>query len=268
MKMKKVEISEADKTKALNKVVNLCHANLFTRDGEQVLHYLTEVRGLSEQTIRKFKLGLFPEYPEVAANAAGVRNALKCGIASIKDDGKIVSKFSIHKIIIPILNSDGGVTAIMGRSMLTSDELEELGLPKYTNSHYKKTKNLFGLHYAKDYIRESNKIFIVEGNLDVIVAWQNGMKNVVASCSANFSKYQLILAARYARHICLMFDSDEAGRLGTTRAFKRYKDISAAKLYGASLPIGPKDIDEYFTLGYSKNSKLIYSRSEDVLAAI
>ena len=77
MKMKKVEISEADKTKALNKVVNLCHANLFTRDGEQVLHYLTEVRGLSEQTIRKFKLGLFPEYPEVAANAAGVRNALR-----------------------------------------------------------------------------------------------------------------------------------------------------------------------------------------------
>jgi len=254
--MKQKEISEAIKIESLTKIINLCHANLFTNNGEQVLHYLKHDRGLTEETIRTFKLGAFPRYADVAVNAAGAYTAWKCGVSGFNEDGAIVSKFSTHKIIIPICNNDGDVIAIMGRSMLSKEELEERGLPKYTNSYYKKTSNLFGLSLSKDEVREKDEVYLVEGNLDVITAWQYGMKNVVAVSSANLSKMQLILASRYANQVNLLFDADEAGEAGAARAMERYGKSTKVNLSIAKLPPGPKDIDEYFTNGYSEVGKI------------
>lgn len=254
--MSKQEISEEIKIESLTKIVNLCHANLFTDNGEQVLHYLTKERGLSEETIRTFQLGAFPRYADVAANAAGAYTAWKCGVTRFNKDGAIVSKFSTHKIIIPVRNSDGDVIAIMGRSMLSKAHLDQLGLPKYTNSYYKKTNNLFGLSLAKEEIRKTGEVFLVEGNLDVIAAWQHGMHNVVATSSANLSRTQVVLASRYAKQINVLFDADEAGQLGTSRALDKYGNLEGVSIHAASLPEGPKDLDEYFTHGYDREGEI------------
>lgn len=254
--MNKQEISNDIKIESLTKIVNLCHANLFTDNGKQVLHYLQHDRGLTEETIRTFKLGAFPRYADVAANAAGAYTAWKCGVIGFNADGAIVSKFSTHKIIIPVHNSDGEVIAIMGRSMLSGAQLKELELPKYINSYYKKRSNLFGLGLSKKYIRDTEEVYLVEGNLDVITAWQHNMRNVVACSSANLSRTQLLLASRYAKKINILFDDDEAGRLGMERALKKYSQLEKVQINVARLPKGPKDLDEYFVQGYNEKGEI------------
>jgi len=254
--MNKREISESDKIEALTKITNLCHANLFTNDGRQVLHYLKEVRGLTEETIRAFKLGAFPSYADVAGNAAGTYTSWKCGVIGFNKEGEVVSKFSTHKIIIPVCNADNQVIAIMGRSMLSKEQLDAQGLPKYTNSYYKKTSNLFGLGLMKDDIRKLDEVYLVEGNLDVITAWQYGMRNVVATSSANLSRMQLLIAGRYAKNVRILFDADEAGQKGTSRALDRYQDSKDLVVSEANLPTGPKDLDEFFINGYYKENTI------------
>ena len=90
---------------------------------------------------------------------------------------------------------------------------------------------------------------MVEGNFDVITSHQNGLENVAAISSAALSKYQVSLAARYAENITLMLDNDKAGKAGTERAFKLYREYEGINIQDITLPDNVKDIDDYFASG-------------------
>jgi DNA primase len=243
------EIPYDKKVDCLNETIDLCQKYLFAPEGEQVLSYLRETRKLSDKTIACFKLGAFPRYPDIVATRAGSFSAWKCGIVGFNSDGTLVSKFSTHQVIIPIYNQYQDPVALMGRSMFSSEKLKELRLPKYINSSYKKSNNLYGLNLAKDVIRERNEVILVEGNFDVITAFQHGLKNVVCTSKASVSKMQLSLAARYSKNIRILFDNDNAGQEGTKRALDQYKQISGIELNTINLPNHVKDIDELFLKG-------------------
>lgn len=246
----KRDLSYVEKSEALSKFIDFCHSHLFDPHSEQVLSYLMNERKLSLETIKKFKLGAFPRYAQVIANNLGAFTSWKCGLTRFNSDGAVVSKFSTHKVIIPVYDQHSNPIAIMGRAMLSSAALEARGLPKYTNTPYRKSKSLFGLNFGKDVIRERNEIIIVEGNFDVITAHQFGIRNVVAVSNANLSKYQLVLAARYARNLVLMLDNDNAGREGADRAVKLFGHLKDIDLGSIRLPDNTKDIDDFLKAGY------------------
>lgn len=248
------KIPYSERASALSKFIDFCHMHLFDPNSEQVLTYLTKERGLSLKTIEKFKLGAFPRYADVIATNLGAFTSWQCGLTRFNSDGALVSKFSTHKVIIPIYDHHDFPVAIMGRAMMSAKELEARGLPKYTNTPYRKSKSLFGLNLGKDVIREKGEIILVEGNFDVITAHQYGLENAVAISNANLSKYQLVLAARYARNLTLMLDNDNAGKEGVDRAIRLFGEIEDINLKAVSLPEEVKDIDDFLKNGFSLES--------------
>src|SRR6185437_13621248 len=118
--------------------------------------------------------------------------------------------------------------------------------PKYINTPqtvlYDKSRHVFGLHLAKEAIRKNNFSVIAEGNLDVIMSHQAGVKQVVACAGTALTEQQLKALSRLSPDIRLSFDADRAGINATERA------IPIASKVGVSLSIitipSGKDPDE------------------------
>lgn len=244
MSENKKELAPHEKRLALSKIIKVCHANLFSW-GNDVLGYLYK-RGISNDTIRRFNLGAFPSDVDILERYVGSWAMYKLGVFNYRVDEGAVWKFSSHKLIIPIYDQHGDPVAFIGRPIWDNDVIKEKGLPKYINTTFRKGEYLFGLNLSKEYIREKESAYIVEGNFDVITAYQNGMRNVVASSGTFFTKKQLILLSRYAERAKVLFDNDEAGRLASESVSKKYKDNGVLQITSARLPKGVKDLDEYF----------------------
>lgn len=225
-------ISYFERIKVLNKIVEMCQEHLLSPKGKQVLSYFQDERCLTAATLTEFKLGSFPNISNIFS-AVGYEQCHELGISS--------GFGSSHPAIIPIMDQYGETIAIMGRSLYPQDELDSLGLSKYYNSFYEKSNNLFGLNLAQGSIVKKGFAYVVEGNFDVIMCHQNGVKNVVGTSNASLSGKQYILLNRYAEKIVMMFDNDEAGQLGAQRAQEKYDQVFVKKL-----PEKIKDVDEYF----------------------
>ncbi|MFH1392536.1 MAG: CHC2 zinc finger domain-containing protein [bacterium] len=155
---------------------------------EKPLKYLKQ-RGLTKKIVKEFRLGYAP------ANT------------------KALGQFK-NRIIFPICDLNGQVVGFTARVL-------DKSLPKYINSPdslvYKKSLILFGLDKAKQAIREKNLCVLVEGNMDVIMSHQAGVKNAVASSGSALSANQLKIIRRYTNNLVLAFDSDSAGGKATKR---------------------------------------------------
>src|SRR5690606_37841095 len=123
------------------------------------------------------------------------------------------------RIIFPIFSPNGRVVAFAGRIL---DNRE--GTAKYLNSPesqiYHKGKILYGLSHAKDEIRRLDKAIIVEGYMDLISLYQNGIKNVVAVSGTALTEDQVQLLSRYTKNVVLLFDADTAGIKASMRSIE------------------------------------------------
>jgi DNA primase len=131
---------------------------------------------------------------------------------------------------------------------------------KYLNSPesiiYSKGKILYGLSHAKDEIRRLNKVIMVEGYMDLISLFQNGIKNVVAVSGTALTEDQVLLLSRFSKNIVLLFDADIAGVKASMRSIEILlrKDF---EIRIASLPKG-EDPDSYVNqFGKEKFDELI-----------
>lgn len=154
-----------------------------------------------------------------------------------------VSFFENHPLIIPYYDVYGELIALVGRTLLSSEKQKELQISKYKNTIFKKGNHLFGLNWAKDEIVKQNKVYLVEGQIDIFSAFAKGIKNVVAVGSSSLSEQQLMLLLRYTDNIHVMFDNDEAGRKGVKLIMDKYKTLANFKK--EELPAQYKDLDEY-----------------------
>ena len=144
---------------------------------------------------------------------------------------------------MPYRDLYGRVVAIVGRSLLNDKEREAIGVPKYKNTVFTKGSHLFGLNDARNSIIKEDKAYVVEGQFDMIKAFEKGITNVVAVGNSNITGYQLGLLRRYTNNIVLLFDTDEAGRMGADKAMGKFKQY--ANLRDVCLPAGYKDFDEF-----------------------
>lgn len=126
------------------------------------------------------------------------------------------SKFR-NRVMFPISSDAGKVIAFTGRT-LSNDE--KAG-PKYLNSPetpiYSKSKVLFNLDLAKEWIKKFDYAILVEGQMDCISVYAAGFHNVIASSGTAFTELQAKLLARFSRNVVVNFDPDTAGAKATER---------------------------------------------------
>ena len=120
--------------------------------------------------------------------------------------------------MFPVIDAQGRPIAFGGRT------LEPEGEPKYLNSPetaaYTKGRHLFGLNLTRDEIRRKGFAILVEGYLDLIVPYQIGVRNVVASLGTALTPEQVKLIARFARKVVVNYDGDRAGVQAAKRAIE------------------------------------------------
>jgi DNA primase len=195
---------------------------------EKIVNYLKE-RGLTEETIKLFRLGYAPN---------GWRNILdfltKRGyeITEIEKTGLLVRKEDLQnpsakyydrfrdRIIFPICDYSGKVLGYSARVAPGGDESQA----KYVNSPetevYHKSKALYGIDKAKSEIKQKDFALLVEGNMDVIASFQAGIKNVVAVSGTALTQTQLDTLRRYTKNLRMLFDMDAAGEAATKKSIK------------------------------------------------
>ena len=100
--------------------------------------------------------------------------------------------------------------------------VEDKNVPKYINTPesllYHKGRTLYGINLAKDSILKNDSCLVVEGYLDMIMPFQYGISNIVASLGTALTAEQIRMMKRYTKNIVLVFDSDTAGKASSLRA--------------------------------------------------
>lgn len=224
-------------SKIFQKVVEICHEQLgfSTLAKEYLLN-----RKISWETIKKYKIGVFPSDLRVLFSHVNPKALGAVGLVW----NSYESPFKLYPIVVPIFDIYDNIIAIGCRTMLDEKKRKELGIPKYRNSIYRKGLNLFGLNIAKEHIRKNNSVFVVEGYFDQIMGYQCSVPNIVATCGTALTSKQVLLLSRYAKHIHLVFDNDEAGNLAIQKSFEKHTKDGIV-LYKTCVPPEFKDMDEY-----------------------
>jgi len=200
---------------ALNFAAKYFNRELLESDeGKNIgLSYVHE-RGFREDTIAKFQLGYSHENKTSFYNAAlksGLTEEflIKAGLISKIENGEIIDRYR-GRIIFPIFNLSGKIIAFAGRILKSNDKVA-----KYVNSPetivYHKSEHLYGLNWAKNSIKKSDQVYLVEGYTDVITLTQSGVDNVVASSGTSLTGDQIKLISRFTKNITVLYDGDPAG---------------------------------------------------------
>ncbi|MBR7133162.1 MAG: DNA primase [Clostridia bacterium] len=220
------------------------HSYLMSEKGKWALDYLLG-RGLSLATIKHFGLGAAPDSWDALINhlkQKGFSEAdmLTANVIGKSERGSFYDRFR-KRVMFPVINIRGNVVAFSGRAMPGEDKQGG----KYVNTSdtpvYKKSENLFGINFAKNHASE--RIILVEGNMDVISLHQAGFQNVVAPMGTAFTNEQVNLLARYTKEIVLMLDADAAGQKAVKRASQLLENTGLS-VRVVVIPDG-KDPDEY-----------------------
>lgn len=205
----------------------------FKKNSPLAQEYL-QAKGISDSVQKEFEIGFCP-----------------------KVCSEEVYKFR-NRVIVPINNLSGDLVAFGGRT-ISNDH------PKWVNSSesdvYKKSRLLYNLDKAQDYILASGKALIVEGYWDVTTLWEAGIKNVVASCGTALTKYQLRLLKRFCDEAVICYDGDSAGVAAAERAVEGLADECFPIKY-ASLPPGVDPDDFIKQKGVEDFLKLIDGAKE------
>ena len=203
-----------------NRVAVSFHYMLLNTDqGKFALDYI-KGRGLTSETLEKFKLGYSPADRKWLKKFLLGKNYSE---SFLKDSG-LFSKnypdfaFFSDRLMFPIFDRNGDVVAMGGRFLRGDSEKS----PKYLNSgdliQYKKGSTLYAFNFAKGAIREKKAVILCEGYMDVIAYHQCGITNAVAPLGTALTDEQIILVKPYVDTVLLSLDSDNAGQNATIRA--------------------------------------------------
>src|SRR5690242_12211254 len=185
---------------------------LQSKAATSVRQYLKQ-RGLTDETAKAFHLGFAPDSWEALSTHLRQKGATqeqleRSGLVVKKEEGGSYDRFR-GRLMFPVFDAQGKPIAFGGRT------LDPEGEPKYLNSPettaYTKGRHLFGLNLTRDDIRRQGFAILVEGFLDLIVPYQFGVRNVVASLGTALTPDQVKLLSRFARKVVVNYDGDRAG---------------------------------------------------------
>src|SRR5436309_4911818 len=194
---------------------------LESKSAAAIRGYLKE-RGVTKETRQTFQLGFAPESWDALSTHLRQQGASqgqreRSGLVVKKEEGGSYDRFR-GRLMFPVFDAQGKPIAFGGRT------LDPEGEPKYLNSPettaYTKGRHLFGLNLTRDEIRKQGFAILVEGYLDLIVPYQFGVRNVVASLGTALNPEQVKLIGRFARKVVVNYDGDRAGVQAAKRAIE------------------------------------------------
>lgn len=182
-------------------------------EGKNVGYSYFRTRGLEDETIERFGLGWAPSGRTAlidSALAAGYKleYLLAAGLAVQHEDGSVADKFR-ERVMFPIHSVSGRTVAYSGRTLRSDNPAKYVNSPE--TEIYVKSRNLLGIYFAKSEISRLDKCILVEGNVDMVMMHQLGIRNVVASCGTSLTVEQVRLIHKFTDNVTIMYDGDPAG---------------------------------------------------------
>lgn len=209
--------------------------------GKKALEYIKE-RGLTDETLKKFKLGYAPADKFWLKKFLKSKNYSEDFLAKSGLFSKNYPDLSFFndRLMFPIFDRNGKVVAFGGRILHPEGPKDA----KYMNSrelpHYHKGETLFAFNFAKKSIKTNNKVILCEGYMDCIAYHQCGIDYAVAPLGTAFTEDQIKILRTLTNTVLLSFDSDGAGQNATKKAIlicRKYDlTVKVIKLTGGKDP--------------------------------
>jgi DNA primase len=179
-------------------------------------------RGFSPQVMAEFGFGWAPDDRQALPKALsqfGEDMLEGAGMRASNDSGERYDRFR-GRVMLPIQDQRGRVIAFGGRILEKRD-----GVAKYLNSPdtelFDKGRTLYNLHRAAPAARQSGRVVVVEGYMDVIALANAGIADAVAPLGTALTEMQLEMLWRMVEVPVLCFDGDAAGQRAAMRAITR-----------------------------------------------
>ncbi|HNZ83756.1 MAG TPA: DNA primase [Candidatus Pacearchaeota archaeon] len=193
--------------------------------GKAAKQYLIK-RGLTEETIKEWRIGYAPgtwrglsDY--LIRQKFSESQIERAGLLIRRDGNKSFDRFK-GRIMFPINDINGQIAGFTGR--ILSKKQEEKGMAKYMNIPntllYDKSKIIYGIDKAKIHIVKADAVILVEGQMDELMSYQSGVKNVVAISGTALTPSHLLSLKRYTKNLIISFDMDLGGNSATERGIK------------------------------------------------
>ncbi len=242
-----LELGKPDKNGKYYEIMDIAlkffQNNLKTEFGHQARDYLLS-RGLDNDAIKEFGVGLALAsdqtlYKLLTGKKYTLQDIENVALINVIDD-KIYDNF-INRVMFPLQDPKGNIIGFSGRVYYESSA------PKYLNTRetiiFKKRQMLFNYHRARPYIRNEKAVILVEGYMDAIRLYINGVKNVLAIMGTSLAKEQISLLKKLNAKVILCLDNDDAGQKAIYEIGQTLKkdgfNVEVIKLSGQ------KDPDEY-----------------------
>ncbi|TEB11557.1 DNA primase [Pelotomaculum propionicicum] len=203
-------------------------------------------RGLTPEVLERFQIGFAPPgwtslLDHLGKKGYRPQELVEAGLVIKNEAGRYYDRFR-SRVMFPIWDTLGQVVGFGGRVLDDSQ-------PKYLNtpetSFFSKGRTLYGLHLARQPIREKGRVIIVEGYMDVITAHRHGVTNTVASLGTALTAEHGKLLLNYSRDIIIAYDSDTAGVAATIRGLDLLLELGC-QVRVITMPDG-KDPDDFLS---------------------
>lgn len=207
-------------SEALDLAAKYFQQNLINNPGS--LDYLVGKRKFNKESIMTFRLGYAPFVDDGLVQALKKRGfsdeeMIKAGLAVQRYRG--LGDMFRGRVMVPLMDQMGGVIGFTARQLV-----DDPNSPKYFNTPqtllYDKGRHVFALSQAKEAIRASKYVVVVEGNLDVISSHQVGVRQCIATAGTAMTEHHLKSLSKFTPDIRLCFDRDGAGLNATERAIE------------------------------------------------
>ncbi|MFA6136112.1 MAG: DNA primase [Candidatus Paceibacterota bacterium] len=191
-------------------------------ENQEANDYL-ESRQLNKEILEEFEIGFAPNAHDalciyLANLGYDMVDSERAGLIFKNDRGTYQDRFR-GRVMFPLYNTFGKVVGFSGRIM---PKLENDNIGKYINSPetliFNKSKILYGFHVTKPFMKSENEIIMVEGQMDFLSLFQDGVKNAVAVSGTALTQDHLGILKRISENMIIGFDNDEAGLNATQRA--------------------------------------------------
>ncbi|NVY95836.1 DNA primase [Lactobacillus sp. DCY120] len=224
------------------------HILLRTQAGVSALEYLHQ-RQLTDETIEHFQIGYAPDQSQILwsffqEKSKSTPELQRSGLFTESDQGQFYDRFQ-DRVVFPVTDQSGKTIAFSGRLLQPPPPDRPVG--KYLNSPeteiFHKSKTLFNLAAAKTAIRKQGEVVLFEGFMDVISAYQAGLKNGVASMGTSLTSEQIYLLQRLTHRLIICYDGDAPGIKAAQRALKLLQETNLE--VGVVVLPGGQDPDEF-----------------------
>lgn len=207
-----------DLLKCLNDASNIYKETLKKSDEQHPAKKFLRDRQIEQDYFDEFDIGLTPSgwtklKDELLKSGFDEETLESAGLIRESKKGTIDNFY--NRLIFTIRKENGDVMGFGARSLDGSE-------PKYINTRdtelFHKGELLYGLHRAKEKIREKDRAIIVEGYMDVLSLWKGGIEETVAPLGTALTEKQARLLSRFTNNIYIAFDGDDAGKKAIIRS--------------------------------------------------